>query len=122
MGRQTHKIAANAVGAIKNCSPLNRDYLETVTFGDSALREDLLTLFRDQLLAAIQKLPLIASAQDWRFLTHSLRGAAAAIGADEIAALCRNWEEAGMPGIETRQQSAAQLQAARIRFEKALLK
>jgi HPt (histidine-containing phosphotransfer) domain-containing protein len=121
VGKTSRAIADNAVKTISDCIALDADYLNRVTFGDLSLRSELIDLFLAQVAATTIKLPLTCRPDDWRFTAHSLRGAAAAIGAQEIAALCTHWEEAGMPrDIAARQDCAVLLQAAEARFRDAL--
>lgn len=121
MGTASKRVAEDHGVAIYDCPALDVDYLERVTFGESALRDELLGLFLAQVSGLIVRLPLIGTAQDWRFSTHSLRGAAAAIGANEIADLCARWEEQGLPPIPAeRRVRSNELQNAATRFREAL--
>jgi HPt (histidine-containing phosphotransfer) domain-containing protein len=121
VGKTSRIIAEHANDTIYNCITLDADYFNRVTFGDLSLRSELIDLFLAQVAATILKLPLLRSPEDWRFNAHSLRGAAAAIGAQEIAALCTHWEESGMPSLAAdRQDCVVQLQAAEVRFRDAL--
>jgi HPt (histidine-containing phosphotransfer) domain-containing protein len=121
VGKTSRIIAERAVKSISDCIALDSDYLNRVTFGDLSLRSELIDLFLTQVAATVIKLPLLRNPDDWRFNAHSLRGAAAAIGAQEIAALCTRWEEAGMPNLANdRQDCVVQLQAAEVRFRASI--
>jgi HPt (histidine-containing phosphotransfer) domain-containing protein len=121
VGKTSRIIADLAAKPISDCIALDADYLNRVTFDDLSLRGELIDLFLAQVAATIIKLPLLRRPDDWRFTAHSLRGAASAIGAQEIAALCTHWEEAGMPRLVLeRQDCVTQLQAAEARFRDAL--
>lgn len=121
MGKTSKIIATIAGIATFDCIALDSDYLNRVTFGDLSLRQELINLFLAQVSSMILRLPLINRPDDWRFNAHSLRGAAAAIGAKEIAALCTHWEETGMPGLVSgRQDCVGLLQDAEVRFRDAL--
>jgi HPt (histidine-containing phosphotransfer) domain-containing protein len=121
VGKSSKIIADHSNNSISNCVSLDKDYLDRVTFGDLPLRDELINLFLSQVASTILKLPLLRKPDDWRFSAHSLRGAAAAIGANEIAALCTHWEEAGPPRLVAGKQDCVEaLQAAEIRFRDAL--
>lgn len=121
MGKTLKDVVERSVQTISDCVAIDKIYLDRVTFGDIPLRDELINLFLAQVASMILKLPLLRRPDDWRFNAHSLRGAASAIGAQEIAALCTHWEEAGMPRlVATRQNCVVLLQAAEIRFRDAL--
>ncbi len=121
MGKTSKNVASSPAKPISDCVALDKDYLDRVTFGDIPLRDELINLFLAQVASMILKLPLLSKPDDWRFNAHSLRGAAAALGAQEIAALCTHWEEAGMPGNVSRRVDCMDLlKAAEARFRGAL--
>lgn len=69
------------------------DVLERMTGGEDAITEEVLGLFAQQ--AALWS-PLLDVREDgWRDGVHTLRGAAAGIGADALAAVCQAAEAAG---------------------------
>jgi Hpt domain len=120
VGKTSRSVADSAGQSISNCISLDKNYLDRVTFGDIPLRDELINLFLTQVSATILKLPLLRKPDDWRFTAHSLRGAAAAIGAQEIAALCTFWEESGPPRLASaKQECATDLAAAEARFRDA---
>jgi hypothetical protein len=122
VGKTSKRVADIAGSTIENCAALDQDYLDRVTFGDIPLRDELISLFLAQVASMLIKLPLLRTPDDWRFNAHSLRGAAAAIGANQIAALCTHWEETGMPGLAAdRQDCVLLLQVAEVRFRDALV-
>ena len=121
MGKTSKKVVRYSNTTISDCVALDKAYLDRVTFGDLPLRDELISLFLSQVASMILKLPLINRPDDWRFNAHSLRGAASAIGAQEIAALCTHWEESGMPAqASARQDGVGVLQAADVRFRDAI--
>jgi HPt (histidine-containing phosphotransfer) domain-containing protein len=72
----------------------DRDLFETTTMHDAALQVEILSLFSDQLTLLQQKLAVASlSVQECKFLGHTLRGAAAAVGASEIECLAADWED-----------------------------
>jgi len=75
----------------------DRDHLRQYTSGEEALERELIGLFLGQLAPMRTQLDATASAQDWKFASHSLKGAARSIGAPQIAALAEKLESFG-PG------------------------
>lgn len=66
--------------------------LERMTGGDDSITEEVLGLFAQQ--AALWS-PLLDVREDgWRDAVHTIRGAAAGIGADTLAAACQTAEAA----------------------------
>lgn len=76
---------------------LDLQHLNTNTFGDLLLRAEILALFSSQIDQSRSHMLAAASALDWRFLTHTLKGAASAVGAIEFAELAARWEKEGLP-------------------------
>ncbi len=72
-------------------------FFEHCTMGDKQLMGELIELFRDQVEKTLNGLMEIASDKDWRFQAHTLKGAAAAIGAVEIETLASAWENRSVP-------------------------
>jgi hypothetical protein len=81
------------------------------SMNDNALASEILGLFRQQLETLAGK---DWSTLDLRFEMHTLRGAAATIGAQELEALSREWREFGL-ALQPRFRSAMErfLAAAR---------
>jgi HPt (histidine-containing phosphotransfer) domain-containing protein len=102
------KLQSDLVDSSLSCAALNEDHLHRSTFGDAALRLEILGLFRSHLSAFRNSLLLPADAANWRYMTHSLKGAAAAIGAEELAALATNWEAQPAPETNDGRQAALQ--------------
>jgi HPt (histidine-containing phosphotransfer) domain-containing protein len=65
--------------------------LERMTGGDDAITEEVLDLFTQQ--AAMWSPMLDVRDDGWRDAVHTIRGAAAGIGADTLASVCQ-WAEA----------------------------
>ena len=64
------------------------------TMSDKALQLEIIKLFATQLISVRQSLDCAPmNLEEAKFLGHTLRGAALAIGADEIAALALEWDE-----------------------------
>lgn len=67
--------------------------LERMTGGEDAITEEVLGLFAQQ--AALWSPMLDVREEGWRDGVHTLRGAAAGIGADALATVCQAAEAAG---------------------------
>jgi len=67
--------------------------LEAITAGDDGIAEEVLGLFVQQ--AALWEPMLDVREAGWRDAAHSLRGAAAGIGAGELADACQAAEASG---------------------------
>ncbi len=78
-------------------SALDLQHLNTNTFGDLLLRAEILALFSSQIDQSRVSMLTAASPLDWRFLTHTLKGAASAVGAIAFAELAARWEKQGLP-------------------------
>ena len=93
MSRQDLKHGEVAAGIVLEQMVFDRDRLGYSTMNDRALQREVLGLFGDQLQETRDKLKTkIVSAQDRKFLSHNLRGAASAVGALQIEELARSWE------------------------------
>ena len=69
--------------------------LERMTGGDDGVSEEVLGLFVQQ--AALWSPMLDVREDGWRDAVHTIRGAAAGIGADDLAAACQAAEAAEKP-------------------------
>lgn len=61
--------------------PVDFDHLQRFTMGNRSLEREVLSLFRTQSHACIDRLKTAADDRDWREAAHTLKGAAAGIGA-----------------------------------------
>lgn len=86
------------------------------TFGDDGLQRELIGLFLAQAEEAVHTMAAPVSATAWRFLTHTLKGAALAIGAARIAARADAWERAPAPDANRRNALRALLLAELAEF------
>jgi len=66
------------------------DVLDRMTGGDDAVAEEVLGLFKEQ--AAMWSAMLEAGTEGWRDAVHTIRGAAAGIGAHALAEVCQGAE------------------------------
>jgi HPt (histidine-containing phosphotransfer) domain-containing protein len=72
-------------------------FFEHCTMGDKHLMIELIGLFKSQIEKTENELTEISSDAKWRFLAHTLKGAASAIGAVEIETLASSWENRPAP-------------------------
>ncbi len=80
-----------------DCMPLDSKRLDQNTFYDRALRDEILKLFVSQLDISRSAIMNPETNEDWRFTTHTLKGAAAAVGAEQFVALSGQWEKYALP-------------------------
>jgi hypothetical protein len=103
-----------------NGPALDVDALMQSTFGDLALRVEIVGLFLDQVESVDKSLGLPQDAKGWHYLTHTLKGASTAVGACEIASLAEAWAGQGPPDdVSARGVCQGHLQAALARFVQA---
>lgn len=101
----------------------DREHLRQYTSGAAALERELIGLFLAQFAPMRAQLDAGASAQDWRYASHSLKGAARSIGAPQIADLAERLESFG-PGeaAKGRSEVLAELDEAMAVFARAVEK
>ena len=68
------------------------EHLHVHSGGDASLERDVLRLFIDQARTMLRRLEDAGDAKSWTDAAHGLKGAARAIGALRIAALCERAE------------------------------
>lgn len=116
----SNSLEVNATLSYEDCMVLDRDFLNENTFHDASLRQEIMELFFKQLSEVEISLRKPMDAKAWRYMAHTLKGAAAAVGAQQISRLALDWEMAGLPAnsqaLATRQLSFARALAA---FESA---
>jgi HPt (histidine-containing phosphotransfer) domain-containing protein len=102
-------------------SVLDAAYLNRVTFGDAPLREEVVGLFLAQVNGMVRTLDLPMNGATWQFLSHTLKGAAAAVGATHMSAIATNWEKRDCPKSAIEGSAlAAELRGAILSFERAV--
>lgn len=107
------KTAADAVDP----TIFDRTHLRQYTGGDEALERELVGLFLGQFAPARAQLDDTASAEDWKFAAHSLKGSARSIGAPQIADLAEELETLGQnETARARAEVLAQLDEALAAF------
>ncbi|MCA3554643.1 Hpt domain-containing protein [Aestuariivirga sp.] len=72
--------------------------LEHNTMHDQRLAVEVLGLFLAQLPATLQLLDNAATAAEWKFAAHTLKGASAAVGAQKLQNLAACLENLAFPG------------------------
>ena len=87
------------------------------TFGDESLQQEILHLFLTQLDDTRRALAKPGSSSGWRFMTHTLRGAAAAVGAIDLVVLVETWEQMAVPTDAEREAVVSAFDAAVRRFK-----
>jgi HPt (histidine-containing phosphotransfer) domain-containing protein len=75
----------------------DREHFNNQTFGDPGLQREIIGLFLKQLDDAAASLSEPMTVAAWRYLAHTLKGAAAAVGAVSLAKLAAAWELEGVP-------------------------
>jgi HPt (histidine-containing phosphotransfer) domain-containing protein len=80
-----------------NCVSLDVGFLNRNTFGDKALRNEIIGLFLAQLDGVKKAVSLSIDQSTWHFTSHTLKGAAAAVGACQIVALADDWGKICVP-------------------------
>jgi len=76
---------AQEVGGL--AEPIDHGYLARATLGNRALEREVLELFAGQLLVYVEQLRAADSEKDWKFLAHTIKGSALAVGANKLANL-----------------------------------
>jgi len=92
-------------------------HLDQYTLGDRSLQRELLQLFRIQLKDQTQELMACKSSDDWKSASHTLKGAACAVGAWQIALVGEQLEDAAFDDEAGRAAVLSRLLAAKAGFE-----
>ena len=113
-GAEAHQ---NADPGAANPAIFDREHLSQYTGGDDALERELIGLFLAQFAPMRGQLHAAATADDWKFAAHSLKGSARSIGAPRIGALSDALEDLGWNGpAEARKDLLAELDLAMAAF------
>jgi hypothetical protein len=117
VGRLTKKLSGGDAFEVKTKLVFDRQQFEANTMYDTALQREILGLFLQQLEQLHIRLKEGAvSKEDSKFLGHTLRGAATAVGALEFEDIGVNWEKLSFKPLTL--QPA--LTSAEIRFRHAI--
>jgi HPt (histidine-containing phosphotransfer) domain-containing protein len=92
-----HSTSDNGAFAASKQIVFDVAFFEHCTMGDKQLMAELIDLFKSQIEKTSTSLMEVTSEADWRFHTHTLKGAAAAVGAVEIETLASAWENRKAP-------------------------
>jgi hypothetical protein len=113
------KLQIEQVDSPQNCIALDVAFLNQNTFGDVALRTEIIGLFRAQLNAVRTQLLLPVDVNGWNYLTHTLKGAAAAVGAQKFAVLADAWGLKPPPATQSaRLEHEVQFRLALVEFNR----
>lgn len=96
-----------------DCGVLDVDFLNRNTFGDKTLRNEIIGLFLSQLDGVHRTLASPINSSAWQFLTHTLKGAAAAVGAISISTSADKWGKSPVP-MSAEQRREIQLQMGQL--------
>ena len=96
------------------------DHLGQYTLGDKALQDELLRLFQAQLASQCVALAACHDAKVWRQAVHTLKGAARAVGAWQIADIADTLEATDIAAAADRRAGLDRLTAAKACFDEGL--
>ncbi len=89
--------ATNPVADGSGEPDFDRAHLDHFTMQDQSLALEVVGLFLGQLPASLARLEAARTAADWQFAAHSLKGAAAAVGARRLSEIAAGLEDAAFP-------------------------
>ena len=81
------------------------EHFSSQTFGERVLQEEILQLFLTQIEDLEHRFLGEGAAASWRYLAHTLKGAAAAVGATALMRLAERWEDEPAPADPLQWQS-----------------
>ena len=100
MSRQDFKHVLVAPGVVLSETVFDRVRFAHSTMDDVDLQREVIGLFRTQVAETKQRIKLGSiSSEDRKFLSHNLRGAAAAVGALQIEELAKTWENVSFDAV-----------------------
>ena len=82
-----------------DCDVLDLEHLRQYTFGDDELENELISLFRLQIIQQLNAINNVSDPDEWKLAIHTLKGSARGVGAHEIARICAELEKSG-PGAD----------------------
>ncbi len=88
---KTQKLQVGRNQSRVDCMVLDVAFLDANTFGDKILRAEIISLFLAQLEAVQARMQMPLDEKSWAYLTHTLKGAAAAVGAQQLASMADDW-------------------------------
>ncbi|WGF88977.1 Hpt domain-containing protein [Marinivivus vitaminiproducens] len=120
--RTTRRVLLERTGAAMMDTPtevIDLRHLDSFTEGDAAFERELADLFLGSAEACVQRmraaLTVASAASDWPAAAHALKGAAANLGARQVAARARDLE-AAVPEAEGLALLGAEIEAVRAFF------
>jgi hypothetical protein len=108
-----YRLNFETINSSKDCVSLDIDFLNRNTFGDSALRSEILGLFLAQLDGVQRTLSSPVNETSWEFVMHTLKGAAAAVGATGISTAADLWGKRPAP-VSAEQRRDVQLELTKL--------
>jgi HPt (histidine-containing phosphotransfer) domain-containing protein len=101
---------------------LDLEHLERYTVGNREFEQELLKLFRAQLLDQIAAIAEAVDADQWRFATHTLKGVARSLGAWSIAETAERLEQLGHGGDRRRllEELEAEVAACKLAIDRII--
>lgn len=72
---------------------IDLDHLDRYVAGDTALRDEVLTIFEGQVARCLNMLDPEGPHEEWRSIAHALKGASRGIGAWTVGAYCEEAEK-----------------------------
>lgn len=108
------KLSNSEFDSLYDCAAIDAIFLNRNTFNDAALRTEIVGLFLAQLDGVQNSFLVPVDKNGWTFLTHTLKGAASAVGALQLAALADVWSKQPTPQTTEQRQKLAQQLAALI--------
>lgn len=100
-GTITHFETTPTGGGAAGCvNPIDRKHLARYTLGNTALEEEILGLFLEQLPKSIAALRSASTDRDWTMAAHTLKGSSRCVGAWRLARTGEQAERLG--GVSNR--------------------
>lgn len=93
---------------------LDLDHLSAMTMGDAAIAVEVLDIFKGQADTWGRMLDPAAPQMQWADAVHTLKGAALGIGANRLAAVCKQAEDLGR-GVDPVSETEAALVLGEVR-------
>jgi HPt (histidine-containing phosphotransfer) domain-containing protein len=101
MGRQNKQLHINRQVSVENALIFDQARFESNTMYDFALQCEILGLLQSQIEQIKSRLLQGGlTAEESKFVGHTLRGAAAAVGAIELEEMGANWEKLTLAGFD----------------------
>lgn len=113
-----HKHSQMPHHAVMHCGgSIDFAHLDQYTLGDEGLQGELLRLFSMQLEAQMAELQDCTDAGTWKQASHTLKGAARAVGVWQVADVAERLEMAGFDGGPGDARDLADLKQAAAAFQ-----